>query len=67
MDGSLQNQPSGDAPPKVWTQSKAYGGAFDGSNRAMSGATRAVSLWLKVHAVSIEIDIRPPVLRWIPG
>jgi hypothetical protein len=41
---SLDNQPAGYEPPKVWRSKTAYGGTFASINRPESGARRSSSI-----------------------
>ena len=53
MTDTLENQPAGYEPPKVWSQKKTYGGAFGSSNRPVSGATFEKELPIGKHPLQL--------------
>jgi len=53
MSDPLDNQPAGYVPPKVWTQTRTYGGAFGSSNRPVSGATFERALPVGKHPLQL--------------
>ena len=53
MSDPLDNQPAGYVPREVWSQTKAYGGAFGSSNRAVSGATFEKALPVGRHPLQL--------------
>ena len=53
MSDTLQNQPSGYAPARVWSPTKVYGGAFGSSNRPVSGATFDSVLPVGAHPLQL--------------
>jgi len=53
MSDPRDNQPPDYVPPRVWTQTKSYGGAFGGSNRSVSGATFERALPVGRHPLQL--------------
>lgn len=53
MNDPQENQPAGYVPPKVWSQKRAYGGAFGSSNRPVSGATHEKALPVGEHPLQL--------------
>lgn len=53
MTDTLENQPAGYVPPKVWSQKTAYGGTFGSSNRPVSGATFEKELPVGSHPMQL--------------
>jgi GST-like protein len=53
MSNSLENQPAGYVPAKVWSQKNTYGGAFGSLNRPVSGATFEKELPVGKHPLQL--------------
>ncbi|MET0675984.1 MAG: glutathione-dependent disulfide-bond oxidoreductase, partial [Bradyrhizobium sp.] len=52
-DFTLENQPAGYVPDKVWTPRKTYGGAFGSMNRPVSGSTFERELPVGKHPLQL--------------